>query len=132
MKKILALVFLVIFCVPMLAFAQDIPVADPTQFMEEIIALFKMVKAGQVGGIAIASAILALILQAFKLKILQKFLAKNKVLTLAITSTIGVSLTILTTMMAGMPFSSAIIAGLVTSGGAMALYSVWRAVFKKD
>lgn len=132
MKNLFLLFALMTITYSMRVLAQDATVTDPTDFISGIIELFKMIKAGQVGIIGIASAVLALILQAFKLKVLQRFVEGNKVLTLAITSTVGIAIGVLTAISTGMPWTSALIAGLVTQGGAITLYNVWKALFKKD
>ncbi|MCK4501141.1 hypothetical protein KAU11_11640, partial [Candidatus Babeliales bacterium] len=97
-------------------------------FAKDATEVFKLVKGGTAGALAIASAVLALLLQLLKLKIIQPLVAKNRVLTFAITTSISGIMSVTGAMLSGMKWQEAIIAGLLTSGGAMAMYSSWRAV----
>lgn len=107
---------------------EDVSIMD---FAKDAIELFKLVKGGTAGALVIASAILALLLQLLKLKIIQPLVAKNRVLTFAITTSLSGIISITGALLSGMKWPEALIAGLVTSGGAMAIYSSWRAVIKK-
>lgn len=100
-------------------------------FAKDAIEVFKLVKGGTAGALAIASAVLALLLQLLKLKIIRPIVAKNRILTFAITTSIGGIMSVTGAMLSGMKLQEALIAGLLTSGGAMAMYSSWRAVIKK-
>ncbi len=75
-RFILTLVFISVIFFSLSCFGQDPSAAvtstDPAGFIEEIIKLVAAIKGGTLGGWALATAVLTLILQAFKLKILSK------------------------------------------------------------
>ncbi len=137
MFKLLSILFLMLLFLPSVLFSQE-AVVIPTPgvgletFIAEVIALIALIKGGAVGGLVIASSVLALILQVIKLKILQPIMEKNRMLVFAITTTIGVAITMVTSLVAGMDIASAAIAAVFTGGGAVAIYGAWRAFFKKD
>ncbi|MHA1379294.1 MAG: hypothetical protein ACTSRG_13000 [Candidatus Helarchaeota archaeon] len=136
MIKLLTITLLIVLCYPMVLFGQDVvplpvPEVDLGTWAEQLMALFKLIKGGAASGLVIASAVLALLLQTLKLKILKPIIEKNRLVVFAITTTIGVIITIVTSLIAGMSFPDASMAALFTSGGAIAIYGAFRALFKK-
>ena len=137
LNAVLTLCFLSVIFFSLRCFAIDasasatITATDPVGFIEEIIKLVAMIKAGTIGSWALAMAILTLVIQAFKLTILKKLLDKNRILTFALSTTFSVALAFVTSMSIGLGWLDSSIATLITSGGAIAIYSAWRALFKK-
>ena len=137
MFKFLSIFLAVLFFLPCMLFAQDVVTLPAVEvgletWVEGVIALIKLIKGGTVGGLAIASAVLALVLQTLKLKILKPIFDKNRLLVFAITTLVGVAISTVALLISGLPLQAALIASLFTGGGALAIYSAFRAAFKKE
>lgn len=128
---LLSCIFFSLQCFGQVPSASGVAYVDPIGLIEEIISLIALVKAGTVSGWALAAAILTIVLQVFKVKVLERFFEKSRKLNFALTTTFGYFLAFCISMSIGIGWINSLIAAFLTSGGAIAIYSVWRAMFKK-
>jgi hypothetical protein len=126
MKKIItAFLFLsaMLALFPVIAFA-DVPIVTPDgDPLQSLLALFMNWKA--MGPLAIGSAFIVAAVQALK-KLFPEFPYKRGIVTV-----LGVAYGVLTAVTQGMGLGAALIAALLTSGGAVAIYEALKPLFSK-
>lgn len=124
--------FIILTTIPMLTYALDNPevVVPMKSVFESISDLVKNFKG--LTSIGVFSAILVIIIQFLKTDVAGNFLKKlTPTMKRIIITVLGQVSGILIAVVGGMGWVDAIIAGLLTSGGAIAIFEVFKPLFEK-
>lgn len=116
--------------IPFYIFAQEsapVPVEDIFKSISDLVKNYKGMK-----GIAIASSVLMVLIQVCKTEIMGRLISKaNPFLNRVIITVCGQICGILMASNSGMSWLEAVITGLLTSGGAVAIYEAIKPLLKK-
>lgn len=130
MIKLIVILFSMLFC--MVSFGQVVPLEDATtaELIEQLIHIITNWKAG--GTLLGISMIIILLTNVLKSQatgfLFEKLGSKTKRIVIVV---MGVLTSVITLKLAGTDWISAIVTGLITSGGAVAIYEAFKPVAKK-
>ena len=130
MKKFIFVLSLLLFPILVLCQVVDDPEVPISDVFNDIVELIRNWKG--LGALAISASILSVIVQGFKTKLIGNPLdALRPGIKRLLIVLLGQVQAIILAIAGGMSWWESILAGLITSGGAMAIYECLKPIFKK-